>query len=180
MIIPALVYLGRFALGVHRMASKFQNQTCCFTGHRQIPPYEMRNALRKAESTIRDLYGSGYRYFGVGGALGFDTEIAKLLFRLRTNGLNELKVILVYPFSGYNSRWTPAQQDEFRSLLPQYDKTVCVSDVPGRDAYLARNRHLVNGSSVCIAYCTDPASGTGYTVRYAAEQGLRVINLAEL
>lgn len=156
----------------------FRPKTCCFTGHRNIPPREMSRLETSAELAVKDLYQQGYRYFGVGGALGFDTAMAKLLFRLRRNGLSDIKVILVYPFADFTSRWTPIQQQEFRNLFRQYDKTVCVSETPSRDAYLARNRHLVNGSSVCIAYCVDDASGTGYTVRYALEHGLRVINLA--
>ena len=44
--------------------------------------------------------------------------------------------------------------------------------------YYRRNRNLADASSACIAYMTRANSGTGYTVRYAQEHGLRVINLA--
>lgn len=50
-----------------------REQTVCFTGHRIIPaerqPF-LQTLLRK--ELIR-LIERGYRYFGAGGALGFDT-----------------------------------------------------------------------------------------------------------
>ena len=42
-----------------------------------------------------------------------------------------------------------------------------------------RNRHLVDGSSVCIAYLTQEKGGTAYTVNYAKQKEVQVINLAE-
>ena len=44
--------------------------------------------------------------------------------------------------------------------------------------YYRRNRNLADASSACIAYMTRANSGTGYTVKYAQEHGLQVINLA--
>ena len=156
-----------------------QLKTCCFTGHRAVPPELSAMILSRADRVIRQLYyDRGIRFYGIGGALGFDSQMAQLLFRLRQSELKDIKVILVYPFEGYTRYWTAEQQWDHRQSLKHYDKIVCVSDVPGRDAYLARNRHLVNGSSVCVCYCVDESSGTGYTVRYAKEKGLEIINLA--
>lgn len=42
-----------------------------------------------------------------------------------------------------------------------------------------RNRHLVDNSSVCVAYLTANSGGTAYTVNYAESKGLKIINLAE-
>lgn len=42
-----------------------------------------------------------------------------------------------------------------------------------------RNRHLVDNSSICIAYLTEETGGTAYTVKYANQKGVRVINIAE-
>ena len=41
-----------------------------------------------------------------------------------------------------------------------------------------RNRHLVDNSSVCVCYLNRESGGTAYTVRYARERGLEIINLA--
>ena len=122
-----------------------------------------RSILERTEQAVRQLIEQGVVFFGVGGAIGYDTEAAKLLFRLRATDYPQIKVILVYPFEGFTSRWNDGQRAEYAArLLPQYDKTVCVAQRASREAYLTRDRHLVNGSAYCIAYCTRDSGGTAY------------------
>ena len=66
-----------------RAVKNVRGRTCCFTGHRQISWAERPNILRKTEQYARMLIDLGVIYFGVGGALGFDTLTAELLFKLR-------------------------------------------------------------------------------------------------
>ena len=42
-----------------------------------------------------------------------------------------------------------------------------------------RNRMLVNGSDICIVYLASSKGGTAYTVSYAKEKGVEVVNLYE-
>lgn len=49
-------------------------KTCCFTGHRYLPENQRTEIAEKLEKTIVTLIHNGYRYFGAGGALGFDYE----------------------------------------------------------------------------------------------------------
>ena len=58
------------------------------------------------------------------------------------------------------------------------DKVVYTSHDYFRGCMFKRNRHLVNGSSVCIAYLTQEKGGTAYTVNYARQNNVQVINLA--
>ena len=149
-----------------------RSATCCFTGHRDIPRDQVGGIIIRTETIIRKLIvTSGVQYFGVGGALGFDTLAAQILFRLRETDFPQMKVILVYPFEGFTSRWTDEQKDTYAWMLCQYDKCVCMASVPSKGAYLARNRHLVDESSHCIAYCIRDAGGTAYTIRYAVNRG---------
>lgn len=134
----------------------------------------------RAEVVIRELYGKGVHFFGVGGAIGFDTMMAELLFRLRESDLPDIKVILVYPFDGFTSRWSEEQKERYAALLPKYDKVVRVAEHPSRYAYLARDRHLVDHSAYCVAYCMRDTGGTAYTVKYAQKQGLTIYNLTTL
>ena len=157
-----------------------REQTCCFSGHRIIPPHEYDVVSARTEIKIRDLIvNNGVRFFGVGGAIGYDTLAAKILFRLRATDYTNLKVILVYPFEGFTGRWSDAQQAEYARLLPQYDKAVCVAQRASREAYLARDRHLVDGSAYCIAYCNRDSGGTAYTLRYAEHCELDIYNVAK-
>ena len=157
-----------------------RQRTCCFTGHREIPVKDLPGILERTEQAVRQLIEQAQVFFGVGGAIGYDTEAAKLLFRLRATDYPQIKVILVYPFEGFTSRWSDAQRAEYVRLLPQYDKAVCVAQRASREAYLERDRHLVDSSAYCIAYCTRNSGGTAYTVRYAHQQGVTVFNTANM
>lgn len=157
---------------------KMKEKTCCFTGHRDIPQENLLHVKQALEARIIALIEHGYLYFGVGGAVGFDTLAAETLFMLKKTKYPYIKVILVYPFDGYTHYWTVEQQEHHKKLLPQYDKIVCASDTPGKSAYLARNRRLVDDSSCCICYLTRDDGGTAYTVRYARVNGLKLYNTA--
>lgn len=155
--------------------AELRKKTCCITGHRDLPPNKTQEIAAQTANEIRQLViNSDVRFFGVGGAIGYDTLAAKVLFQLRKQEFPHIKVILVYPFDGFTNRWTPKQKADYEKLLPKYDKVVCVCDKACRGAYLARDRHLVNSSAYCIAYCTRNTGGTAYTVRQAKEQGLAV------
>ncbi len=162
------------------MSNMMRDKTACFTSHRRLPPLVARELEHKAEKVIKALYARGIIYYGCGGAIGFDTLMAQVCFRLRDSGVcPKMKVILAAPFEGQESRWNVLQQSTYRGMLQQYDKAVYRSAVPSRDAFLARNRHLVDGSSVCIAYCVETHGGTAYTVDCARNMGPEIINLAE-
>lgn len=159
-------------------ALELRNLTCCFTGHREIPAHREKDlAAQTAREIYRLITEHGVRFFGVGGAVGYDTLAAKVLFRVQERAFPHIKIILVYPFDGFTARWSPQQQADYAALLPKYDKVVHVYDSPSREAYLVRNRHLVNASAYCIAYCTRNHGGTAYTVGYARAQGVTVIGI---
>ena len=66
----------------------------------------------------------------------------------------------------------------YEEIKSQADKVVYTSHDYFRGCMFKRNRHLVNGSSVCIAYLTQEKGGTAYTVNYAQQNNVQVINLA--
>ncbi len=68
--------------------------------------------------------------------------------------------------------------EEYERIKSQADKVVYVSQEYTKDCMFKRNRHLVDNSSVCICYKIKDSGGTAYTVSYAKEQGLEVINIA--
>lgn len=90
----------------------------------------------------------------------------------------QIRVILALPFRDYQSRWTAAQQARAARIESMVDKVVYCCDVPSREAFLARERHLVDGSAYCIGYCTGATGGTEYTLRYAEKRGLQIWNVA--
>ena len=159
--------------------SELKRKTCCFTGHRNIPTEKIQEiAEMTAEEIHRLVINYGVNIFCVGGAIGYDTLAAKVLFNIRETAFPNVKVALIYPFDGFSNGWRKEQQDEYETLLPQYDKTICACNKPCREAFLVRDRLLVDCSAFCIAYCTRNYGGTAYTVRYAEQHGISVRNIA--
>ena len=132
-----------------------RTQTCCFTGHRHLPAGEEEAIWQRVQEHLIPLLEQGVRYFGVGGALGFDTLVAEKLLDLRRQ-YPQIRVILVLPFRGYQSRWTAAQQARAARIESRVDKVVYCCDAPSREAFLARDRHLVDGSACLLCPTRTP------------------------
>ena len=156
-----------------------RNQTCCFTGHRVIPLLERHTVSNALENAVIESIENGYRYFGAGGALGFDTLAALTVLRLR-NKYPQIKLILVLPCENQTRNWKAADIEKYEHIKLQANKVVYVSKEYTRDCMHKRNRHLVDNSSLCICYLSKPSGGTAYTVNYAKEKGIKSINIADI
>ena len=143
-----------------------ESRTACFTGHRELPTDDLPEISKRLEDTLVKLIEQGYRYFGAGGALGFDTLAAQVVLRLRER-YPQIRLILVLPCLNQTRGW------------PQADIVTYTSEHYFQGCMQKRNRHLVDNSSVCICYLTKPTGGTAYTVNYASEHGLTIINIAK-
>ena len=93
-----------------------KEQTCCLTGHRELPR-DTDELVRRLTDAICGRIEAGVRYFGVGGAVGFDTLAAEVLLNLRDTLYPQIRVIAVEPFDGFTSRWTDAQRARRQALL---------------------------------------------------------------
>lgn len=155
-----------------------RDQTACFTGHRKIAPGQQNLVAGRLINTIESLISEGYRYFGAGGALGFDTIAAQCILHLKKQ-YPHIKLILVLPCKTQTQSWDSEDIAIYEQIKKQADKVVYTSKEYTRDCMFRRNRHLVDNSSVCIAYLTQNKGGTAYTVDYARKKGVRIINLAD-
>ena len=153
-----------------------KNQTCCFTGHRIIPLVERESVMRALENAVTESIENGYRYFGSGGALGFDTMAALTVLKLKKQ-YPQIKLILVLPCENQTRNWKAADIEKYEYIKSQADKVVKTSIEYTPGCMHKRNRHLVDNSSLCICYLKKPSGGTAYTVNYAKDNGLKVINL---
>jgi len=153
-----------------------KEKTACFTGHRNItdPFGTLRRKLKKA---IIECIDNGIIYYGCGGALGFDTMAALSIIKLKRK-YPQIKLIMVLPCHGQDSPWSESDKAHYRDILQQADKVKYLADAYCKGCMHDRNRKLVEGSSVCIAYLKKQKGGTAYTVEHARENGLRIINLA--
>ena len=155
-----------------------RTMTACFTGHRTLPEAELPEIAERLEGILTALIEQGYRYFGAGGALGFDTLAAQTVLRLRERD-PQIRLILVLPCRSQTSGWPQADIDIYEEIKRRADKVTYTSENYFQGCMQKRNRHLVDNSSVCICYLTKPTGGTAYTVNYARRCRLQILNAAQ-
>lgn len=153
--------------------------TCCFTGHRTLPKDKLSDISACLEHVVIKYINEGYRYFGTGGALGFDTLVAETVLRLK-NKYPYIKLILVLPCLSQTKGWNKFDVDRYNYIKIQADKVVYTSKEYTSDCMFKRNRHLVNHSSLCICYLSRNSGGTAYTVDYAIRNNIKIENIANL
>ena len=150
---------------------------CCFTGHRHISHENTVMLTQKLRRLIPALAEDGVTTFRAGGAMGFDTLAALCVLEQRDS--LGLRLELILPCHNQTRGWSQRDINYYDHILKNCDSYRYISNVYTKDCMLERNRHLVNGSDICVAYLTQNRGGTLYTVNYAQKNGVRVINLAE-
>lgn len=154
-----------------------REQTCCFTGHRMLPKKVIPALEQRLEEEILRLFAQGVRFFGAGGALGFDTLAAEAVLRLRP-AHPALRLILVLPCKNQAARWREEDRLRYESILKQADKVVYTSEEYGPGCMHRRNRYLAENSGHCLCYLTKTSGGTWYTVNCCRANGASIRNLA--
>ena len=155
-----------------------KNQTCCFTGHRVIPQEKLPLIQKRLEEEVIHLIQQGVRYFGAGGALGFDTLAALTVLRLRES-FPHIRLILVLPCREQAAGWPEKDVRTYEQIKCRADKVVFTSEHYFRGCMQRRNRHLAEHSGVCVCYLDKSSGGTRYTVDTCRRLGIPIINLAQ-
>lgn len=153
--------------------------TVCFTGHRQIPYADAVKLPALLEGVLIGLIGRGATVFRAGGAIGFDTVAALKVLELREK-YPHIRLELVLPCRNQTEHWEGAAVRTYRYILERADDARFLFDTYFDGCMLERDRRLVEGSDVCVAYCTRSRGGTAYTFAHALREGLEVINLNDL
>ena len=92
---------------------------------------------------------------------------------------SDVRLIFALPCKKQDELWSDAQKSLYRGLLAGADEVIYVSEEYSAGCMKKRNRYMVDRSVYCVCALLYPDSGTGQTVRYARENGLRIINVAE-
>ncbi len=153
-----------------------REQTCCFTGHREIRAEDRASLGAALSAELARLYRLGVRYFGAGGALGFDTAAAEAVLALRREHA-DVRLILILPCRDQTKYWRREDIARYEAILASADKVVYTAERYHPGCMHVRNRHLVEHAAYCVAYFSGAPGGTAYTVRYAEQAGLSVTNL---
>ena len=153
-------------------------KTCCFSGHREISAAGYPDIAYQLELKIIDLISQGYTVFYDGGALGFDVLAAKTVIRAKEI-FPHVQLNLILPCKDQDKKWKESDRNEYKEILSKADHIEYVSERYTRDCLFRRNRRLVDSSRVCLCYLNKNKGGTAYTVEYAKNQGVRIINIAD-
>ena len=156
-----------------------KNATVCFTGHRQISATHMMAlpALLKAE--IAKQAEAGAVHFRAGGAVGFDT-LAALCVIEQKKQYPQIKLDLLLPCRDQDVAWSEQDKRAYRFVLSEADSVRYLHEQYCEGCMLERDRCLVEGSDVCIAFLTKSKGGTAYTAAYALKLGLEFVNLYDM
>ena len=151
-------------------------RTVCFTGHRSIPREEALRLPALLEEVIGELCERGATTFRAGGAMGFDTLAALKVLDMKEK-YPEIRLELVLPCRDQTRGWDEISVKTYQYILSRADSHEFLFDTYFDGCMLTRDRRLVEGSDVCVAYCTRSRGGTAYTYTHALRQGLEAINL---
>ena len=141
----------------------YKSQTCCFTGHRDIAPYTLDTVFEQTKAVVTLLVSKGFKYFGTGGALGFDTIAAQAVLSVKETH-PEINLILVLPCENQTKYWKQQDIDVYNDIKLRADKVKVLAPHYYNGCMQKRNRHLVDCSSACICFLTKHKGGTAYTV----------------
>ena len=156
-----------------------RDRTACFAGHRRINKSNIENLALRLDRVIEKLTKQGIIYFGCGGAEGFDQLAAYAVIKAKKINPS-LKLIMILPSKNHDSRWSGMDRRTFQQIIKNADKVAFISERYNDGCVKKRNIHLVKHSSICVAYMKYPDSNTGQIVNYACENGLKIINLADI
>ena len=159
------------------MGDNLKNYTCCFTGHRFLPENDFERISSVLKDNIIRLIKKDVKYFGTGGALGFDTLAALLVLDLKKQ-YKHIKLILVLPCLEQTKYWSKTDKIIYDKIKLKADKIIYISKEYTNQCMQKRNKHLVDNSGYCICYLTKNYGGTFNTVKYAEKNKLKIINIA--
>ena len=160
-----------------RKGGDFMSKICCFTGHREIRKISLTVLENRLEETLIDLIeNEGFTDFRAGGAIGFDTVAALTVLKLKEK-YPHIKLHLILPFKGQANGFSTPEKKIYRYTIAKADSVCYMSDRYHSNVMFERNRKLVDGADICIAFMNKLTGGTYYTVNYARKQKLDVKNL---
>ena len=154
-----------------------RENTCCFSGHRDLSDEERQFIRPRLREAIETLIARGVTDFIAGGAYGFDAMAAQEVLYLRQ--FYPIRLILALPCSDQARNWPAAAVAEYESIRAQADEEQVLSMVYHKGCMLRRNDWMVAHSAYLICYRKTLTGGTAYTVKQATKAGLRIRNLAK-
>lgn len=150
---------------------------CCFTGHRDISIYDYEKVVAAVErALVRLIEDEGVTVFRAGGARGFDCIAASCVLHLKAR-YPHVKLHLILPCKDQEKYFARHEKLIYKYVLEGADTVHYIQERYSNGVMAIRNRALVDGSDVCLAYLSRLSGGTYQTVNMARKSGLRVLNV---
>ena len=161
-----------------------RERTCCFTGPRpQHLPWgtneeDPRCVRLKFElrCALEGLIHEGWRNFIGGMAIGCDMYFAEAVLELKREH-PDVTLEAAIPCGGQPERWSREQRLRYNRLLDRCDAVTVLQINYSPDCMQRRNRYMVDRSSLLLACHNGRPGGTMNTLRYAMEQGVKIIQI---
>ena len=132
---------------------------------------------KRIEDAVIKAVEDGYNTFFCGMAMGFDLIAGSTVYHLKEtrSEMSNISLVAVLPFEnhGFSNPWQVIHQ----VVLGKANEVITLSSKYYRQSYHDRNRYMVDHSSRLICYYDGQKGGTDFTVRYAKEKGLEVVNV---
>lgn len=160
-----------------------RDTTCCFSGYRvEKMPFAANDPRVDAlivalDRAIADAAAQGYTVFFSGMSTGFDLWAAEAVLRARET--LPVQLFCAIPFDRQADRYPSEWKRRFNHCLLAADRVFALSRDYYAGCYAARNRFMVDASSLLICYFDGKPGGTAQTIRMAKQSGLRIVNLAD-
>lgn len=161
-----------------------RRRSCCFTGHRpgKLPwRYDESDARclalkRRIGDAVEAAYESGFRHFLCGMALGCDLYFCESVLALRRRR-PDVVLEAAIPCPGQARAWPEEQRERYQKLVAACDMETLVSARYTSSCMHRRDRYMVDHAALLIAAFNGTAGGTCYTLGYAMDQGLTIVDL---
>ena len=144
---------------------------CAITGHR---PTRFCFGYNEEDPLCQKLKECLLEQFGV------DMWAGEQLLTLRAQtGYEDIKIIVVVPFIGYDSKWPDQSKHRLKKLIQNSNDSIVISHSADVSSYKKRNYYMVDHAEYIIGVFDNQKklrSGTAQTVNYALHQG-KVITL---
>lgn len=151
----------------------------CFTGHRDISADDLPKITKVLTETAEEQIKDGITDFFSGGACGFDLLAEEAVIGLKSK-YPFISLHIILPCRDYDKNWPLSLRRRQSSVLEKADEVIYLFDHYFKGCPLARDRRLVEESSVCVCYLKRDSGGTYFTVGEAKKQGLKIINIGEI
>ena len=155
-----------------------KSATACFTGHR--PDKLVKDQIPLiAEALNRELAAcirGGHHRFICGMSRGFDLMCARAVLKAKWEYPNVF-LELALPHADQADRWNETDKSAYQYIIERADLVTCLSPNYVQGCMHARNRYMIDHSSLLIAYFDGTPGGTASTVELAEKRNMEIHNL---